>query len=120
MLLVDTSVWIDHLHRSDPVLVEALEQSSVVHHPMVHGEISMGALRDRATVLALLAALPSVAVATDVEVLRMVEAHSLFGRGLGWVDAHLLASVLLTPEVSLWTRDRRLREAAQTFERAAP
>ncbi len=115
MILVDTSVWIDHLHRSEPALVEFLRRSQVVRHPMVVGELALGTLRDRAIVLTLLDELPAAVTATHDEVMAMVDDEALFGRGLSLVDAHLLASLRLTPGARLWTRDRRLREAADTI-----
>ncbi|MGH3358551.1 MAG: type II toxin-antitoxin system VapC family toxin [Nocardioidaceae bacterium] len=113
MILVDTSIWIDHLHRSEPSLVGALNRSAVVQHPMIAGELALGSLRDRAGVLALLNAMPSVLVATHAEVMEFVEENLLYGCGLGLVDAHLLASVRLTRGASLWTRDKRLAASAE-------
>lgn len=112
MILVDTSVWIDHLHKADERLVELLERSDVAHHPMVVGELALGSLRDRQTVLALLADLPAMPVAAHSEVLSFVESNGLYGRGLSLVDAHLLASTILDPGARLWTRDKRLHDAA--------
>lgn len=112
MILVDTSVWIDHLHRSESRLVAELEAGAVVRHRMIVGELALGSLRDRATVLASLADLAEVIVATHDEVMRLVEDATLFGRGLSLVDAHLLASLKITPEAALWTRDRKLRAVA--------
>ncbi len=117
MILVDTSIWIDHLHQSEPTLVGLLDETQVGIHPMVVGEITLGSIRDRALVLALvlglLSALPSLSVASQDEVLALVESHRLFGQGLSLVGAHLLASTLLTLEARIWTRDRRLRTAAE-------
>lgn len=112
MILVDTSVWIDHLHESIPELVDALSQSRVLQHPMVIGELSLGQLRDRDEFLGLLANLSSSPVATHDEVAHFVDANTLYGRGLGLVDAHLLASVVLARDAQLWTRDKRLHAAA--------
>jgi hypothetical protein len=111
-MLVDTSVWIDHLHRGERELVRALNTSLVVQHPMVIGELSLGRLRDRSVVLELLGNLPSSPIASHSEVAGFVEVHALYGQGLSLVDAHLLASVVLAPGTTLWTRDKRLREAA--------
>lgn len=113
MILVDTSVWIDHLHRAEPDLVALLDEADVCVHPMVVGELALGTLRQRAVVLSLLADLPTVAVAGHAEVMRLVEVRSLYGHGLSLVDAHLLASALLTPGTRIWTRDRRLLASAQ-------
>jgi predicted nucleic acid-binding protein len=112
VILVDTSVWIDHLHRAERHLVELLEQAQVLVHPVVVAEIALGSVRDRATVLSLLDALPSSRPATDPEVRRLVDERALWGRGLGFGDAHLLASTLITPGGRLWTRDKRPRAAA--------
>jgi predicted nucleic acid-binding protein len=116
MILVDTSIWIDHLHRSDPELVSLLEQHEVATHPMVIGELALGALRDRAAVIGLLGGLLSVTAATDDEVLSFVASRQLYGRGLSLVDAHLLASALLTSSCVLWTRDKRLSAIAREFQ----
>jgi len=112
VILVDTSVWIDHLHRHDAELARLLEAVQVCVHPMVIGELALGSLRNRDGVLALLRALPSAVVATHDETMALVDARQLHGRGLGLVDAHLLASVLLTPDARLLTRDRRLAATA--------
>ncbi len=113
MILVDTSVWIDHLHRSDPLLVGLLDRWLVARHPMVVGELALGTLKDRKTVLDALGGLPAVTPASHEEVAVFVEAHALWGKGLSLVAAHLLASTLLSPGTLLWTRDRRLRSAAE-------
>lgn len=113
MILVDTSVWIDHLHRSDEQLARLLEISAVLTHPMVIGEIALGTIKNRAQLLQALDDLPTAVSAADDEVLAFIEQRALFGRGLNLVDAHILASVILTPEARLWTRDRRLRETAE-------
>jgi predicted nucleic acid-binding protein len=113
LLLVDSNVWIGHLRSRDAVLEQALLEERVLGHAFVTGEVAIGSLHDRDTVVALLAELPQADKADDDEVLELVERRQLFGTGLGWVDCHLLASVLLTPEARLWTRDRRLRETAE-------
>ncbi|MEA3045116.1 MAG: hypothetical protein QOH47_2954 [Sphingomonadales bacterium] len=114
MILADTAIWVDHLHRGgDPQMVAALDAGEILLHPHVIGEIALGNLHERAAILRDLAALPPAVVAGDAEVLALIERHRLFGTGIGYVDAHLLASALLTPEATLWTRDRRLREAAE-------
>lgn len=115
MVLVDTSIWIDHLHRAEVQLVELLNESRVAQHPMIVGELALGTLGDRKELLGLLAALPTANVASHAEVLHFVERNRLYGRGLSLVDAHLLASVLLTPGTRLWTRDKRLFSAAESF-----
>jgi predicted nucleic acid-binding protein len=113
VILVDTSVWIDHLHRSDRRLVELLEANVVVTHPHVLGELALGTLRAREELLGAMAWLPGVKEARGVEVRRLVEDAPLWGRGLSLVDAHLLASTLITPGCRLWTRDKRLAAAAR-------
>ena len=112
-LLVDTSVWVDHLRRGDEALVLALEHDAVVMHPHIVGELALGSLKDRIAVLELLRNLPKTVVATDDEVQTMIEEFSLFGRGIGYTDAHLLAAARLTTDAKLWTRDRRLRTVAR-------
>lgn len=113
MLLVDTSVWIDHLRKGDDVLVQALRNDTVIMHPHVLGELALGNLKDRSSVLSLLRNLPEAVVATDAEVQTMIEEQSLFGRGIGYTDTHLLAAVRLTSEARLWTQDKRLHVVAE-------
>lgn len=112
MILVDTSVWIDHLRRGDPGLVDLLERASVLMHPFVVGELACGSLRDRGSILELLQDLPAAVVASTDEVLGFVESRALHGKGIGYVDVHLLASVALTPGAKLWTRDTKLHRVA--------
>ena len=111
MILVDTSVWIDHLRQGDAELADALQQGRVAIHPFVVGELACGNLRARTEVLGLLQALPSLPVATSNEVLYFIDAHALMGRGIGYVDVHLLAAARLAG-AQFWTRDKRLRAAA--------
>lgn len=118
MILVDTSVWIDHLHRTVPGLVQLLEDGLVSTHPMVIGELALGSLRDRREVIGLMNALPHVVMVTHDECLAFVESRALHGRGLSLVDAHLLASARLTPEARIWTRDKRLAAAASELSLA--
>ena len=108
MILVDTSVWIDHLRTGDPELVGLLQDGRVLAHPWVTGELALGHLSRRSEILGLLHNLPQATVATDVEVLTLIESRHLFGLGVGYVDAHLLAATLLTPDARLWTLDKRL------------
>ena len=112
MILVDTSVWVDHFRKGDPKLTGLLELGAVAMHPFVVGEIACGSLADRSTILELLQHLPASVVADSEEVLAFIERHGLHGRGIGYVDVHLLASVTLTDGAKLWTRDKRLRAAA--------
>jgi predicted nucleic acid-binding protein len=111
MTLVDTSVWIRHLRQVDGRLVEMLNSGSVYCHPFVIGELACGRLRNRDELLGLLGALPSTPVADHEELLDFVTRRDLAGRGLGWIDMHLLASALLA-NCRLWTLDRRLADAA--------
>lgn len=112
MILVDTSVWIDHLREGVPELAAALEAQEVLCHPIVIGELAMGSIRGRAPFLRDLARLPRVTVARNAEVLTLVDRARLHGRGLSYPDASLLAAALLTPGTRLWTGDRRLAAAA--------
>lgn len=112
MILVDTSVWIDHLRWGDAELSTLLNQSRVLVHPAVIAELALGQLSQRAEILDLLSNLPQATKATEGEVLSLIETHRLFGRGIGYVDAHLLAATLLTADARLWTRDKRLASAA--------
>ena len=109
----------DHLRRRDETLSAALRRGAVVTHPLVIGEIAMGSLKQRSAVLAALMELPEARRAEEREVLDLIDRHRLFGTGIGYIDAHLLASALLTPGARLWTRDRRLHEAAERLGVAA-
>ena len=124
MILVDTSVWVDHLRGIDGELADALERGTVVMHPFVVGELACGSLNDRPAILALLQDLPPPVTAEGDEVLGFIERHGLHGKGIGYVDMHLLASVALTDGCKLWTRDKRLRAVAQdlalAYEGAGP
>ena len=115
MVLADTSVWIGHLRSRDVNLSAALEGGLVVMHPFVAGELACGNLARREVFLSELSALPSAVLATDTEVRHFVETRRLWGRGLGWVDAHLLASAFLS-RCRLSTLDRALRKAAVELE----
>jgi predicted nucleic acid-binding protein len=112
VILVDTSVWIDHLRQGDAGLARYLEAGSVLVHPFVVGELALGALRQRETILSALRDLPHATIANDDEVLSFISRHKLHGVGIGYVDAHLLAAVSLTSGSALWTRDKRLLGAA--------
>ncbi len=119
MILADTSVWVDYLRTGDHRLAELLERSHVLMHPFVLGELALGSLRQRDVVLGSMQDLPQAVVATDKEVLAFIEHRSLFGVGIGYIDAHLLASVRLTVGASLWTRDKRLLAIAEKLALAA-
>ena len=120
MILVDTSVWIDHLRAGDGDLVQLLENGQVLGHRFILGELALGNLRQRVSLLQNLAELPQVAAANDPEVLHLVEKEKLYGRGIGYIDAHLLASLRLCPGTVLWTRDARLHTVAAALELVAP
>lgn len=111
MVLVDTSVWVEHLRRGEPRLASLLGATEVLCHPFIVGELACGNLRKRGEILELLAALPSLGKATDDEVLLFIERNRLQGRGLGLIDMHLLASCA-TARTPLWTLDTKLRKAA--------
>lgn len=112
MILVDSSVWVDHLRASDAVLTELLDRGQILTHPCVVGEIALGSLRQRTEIIRALSGLPKATLAEHDEVMAFIDRFSLFARGIGYIDVHLLASVRLTPDAVLWTRDRRLHEAA--------
>ena len=119
MMLVDTSVWIDHLRHGDAALTAALEAGQVWMHSFVLGELACGNLRSRVEVLGLLQALPPMPVSTDKEVLFFIDQHELMGRGIGYMDVHLLASARLGG-TQLWTRDKRLHTVAAELGLAHP
>jgi predicted nucleic acid-binding protein len=116
VILVDTSVWIDHLRSGEPALATALEGGRVMMHPFVLGELACGNLQNRREVLRLLNALPAAPTATDPEALDFIERRALMGRGLGYIDVHLLASTALAADARMWTRDRRLAAVAAELE----
>ncbi len=113
MILVDTSVWIDHLRVGNSRLADILEDALVLTHPFVIGELACGNLKHRTQILTELRALPAATAAADEEVLHLIEGRKLWGQGIGWIDAHLLASALLT-SCAFWTLDRRLDRAARS------
>lgn len=111
-MLVDTSIWIDHLRRGDAALAALLERGEVECHPFIIGELACGRLRRRSEILALLQSLPQAPLVEHGEALTFIETHRLMGAGIGWVDLHLLASARLAA-IALWTRDRRLGALAR-------
>lgn len=111
MILVDTSVWIDHLRTGNATLVRLLERGRVLAHPWVVGELALGHLRQRREVIELVSGLPQAMAATPPEVLSLIEHHALYGIGIGYVDAQLLAATKLTDGATLWSNDRRLGAA---------
>ena len=118
MILVDTSVWVDHLRAGAPALAVVLEQGGVLMHPFVLGELACGNLKNRGEVLRLLGDLPAAPLATDPEALNYIEWRALMGRGIGYFDVHLLALVALAGAARLWTRDKRLAAVAADLKLA--
>lgn len=115
MILADTSVWVDHLHRADPIMAALLQSGKIATHPFVITEVALGSMHDRRAKLAALDTLLRVNVAESDEVRRLVESHSLYSKGLGLTDVHLLASCLMTVGVQLWTRDKALARVAKSL-----
>ncbi len=112
MVLVDTAVWILHFRHGDPQLKDLLMNGQVVCHPFIVGELACGNLQNREEILTLLRSLPMAITADHDEILRFIEMHRLMGKDLGYVDVHLLASVLLSG-IEFWTKDRNLEKAAR-------
>jgi predicted nucleic acid-binding protein len=119
VILVDTSVWIEHLRSTDTILSELLGDGEVLGHPFVSGELALGNLRQRDDIIRISRRLPQAISASHEEVLRLIDREVLFGCGIGYVDAHLLAATRLTVGSKLWTRDRRLRAVAARLGLAA-
>lgn len=117
-MIVDTSVFVDFLRSGDAAVSQALEAGRVLSHPFVIGEIALGHIKNRDDVLGLMSALPKAIVATDDEALAFIRRFSLFGRGIGYVDAHLLAAARLSGS-TLWTRDKKLQSVAKELALAA-
>jgi predicted nucleic acid-binding protein len=116
VILVDTSIWMDHLRAGHPILARLLQQGQVLGHAWVTGEISLGSLSQREHVLRLLSGLPQAEVATAPEVAGFIEQRQLYGLGIGYVDAALLAATALTADARLWTGDRRLATASTRLD----
>jgi len=116
VILADTSVWIDHFRFGNKDLQQALRQGRVVIHPWIVAELALGSLRDRTTTLGMLDLLPQVRVAQIAELRHLIEARRLYSLGLGLTDVHLISSVFLSPPTLLWTKDKRLRKAAETMQ----
>ena len=112
MILVDTSIWIDHLSSGNNRLIEFLDRSQVLVHPFVIGELACGKLRNRKEILRLLNALPQSPVASLDEALYFLEQNQLMGKGIGYIDVHLLAATALAENTQLWTSDKRLKKVA--------
>lgn len=115
MILVDTSIWIDHLRKHDERLSKLLNQGQVLGHPFVTGELALGNLQNRDVVLGALQNLPQAPLASESEVLGFIRQNALYGLGIGYIDAHLLAAARLAPGTSLWTRDKRLLGTASSL-----
>ena len=113
MILADSAVWIDHLRHANEQFAAALESEMIVGHPFVTGEVALGSLRDRSAVIWRLSRLEQLPVARAENVLALIESQTLFGTGIGYVDAHLMASVRLAAGALLWTRDKRLHAQAE-------
>lgn len=114
MILADTSVWVDHLRKTDRELSKLLDRGAVLCHPFVIGELACGNMKNRKEILALLAALPKAETASHEEALHLVTDRKLCGKGIGWIDVHLLASALLS-NCTFWTKDKALRKISLAF-----
>ena len=112
MILADTTIWIDHLNHGDPELQRRLYGDEILMHPFIAGELALGPLPDRKKTILYLDSLPRMRVAQQSEVRHMIEAHTLHNQGIGMIDAHLIAAVLLNSGTHLWTRDGKLRKIA--------
>lgn len=115
MVLVDTSIWVDHFKHRVSLLEDLLNSGEVVTHPFIIGELACGNLRNRIEILNLLSALPTLQIASHSEALRLIATRSLHGKGIGWVDIHLLSSALLN-HIPLWTRDKKLNAVAKAMD----
>ena len=113
MILADTSVWVGHFRFGDDELTELLKTQGIVMHPFIVAELALGSMAHRDRTIALLDRLPSAKVALTHEVRQRIEEHSLHGRGIGLIEAHLIAPAQLHPHTRLWTRDKRLRAIAE-------
>ena len=116
MILADTSVWIEYVRSGEPAFASLLNAEQILVHPFVLGELAVGSLKDRARFIETLRDMPQSMIALDDEVLRLIEKRGIFGRGIGYVDAHLLASVMLSAGSRLFTRDKRLARIATALE----
>ena len=119
MILADTTVWIDHFRSDNEEMRKQLGKLNIVIHPFIIAELALGSLRERTKTLAWLDRLPKVKVAQISEVRQMIELRSLYNRGIGLIDAHLIASVFIDPSSRLWTKDKRLSGIAEELGIAA-
>jgi len=115
LILADTSIWIDHLRSGNQEMRRHLDQGQIVIHPFIIAELALGSLKERTKTLALLDLLPQVEVARTSELRLMIESRRLYNLGIGLTDAHLIASVFIDSPTLLWTRDKRLRKAAESL-----
>ncbi|WP_017930370.1 type II toxin-antitoxin system VapC family toxin [Robiginitomaculum antarcticum] len=115
MRLVDTSIWIDFLRGGDHALATALNQSEVYIHPYIIGELALGNMNNRDEIVSLLNGLPKAIIASQAEIIAFIDAHSIYGKGIGYVDTAVLLSAILTPGCRLWTRDKKLERVATTL-----
>jgi hypothetical protein len=115
VILADTGIWVDHFRNPAPEMRGQLANRNIAMHPFIVAELALGSLRDRAQTLALLDLIPKVQVAQLAEVRQMIELRSLYSRGIGLTDAHLVASAMITPSTQLWTRDKRLKTIAESL-----
>ncbi len=116
MILADTSIWIDHFRSGNKEMRRLLDDGQIVIHPFLVGALALGSLRERTKTLSFLDRLPCVRVARLEEVREMIESRSLYSQGIGLTDAHLIASVFITPSTLLWTQDKRLRSVAESLD----
>ena len=119
MTLADTSVWVEHLRRGKIGLDKLLTDAMVVVHPFIIGELACGNLPSRNEILGLLADLPTAPLASQQEVLYFIEKNKLMGRGIGFIDAHLMASAALSDNTRIWTLDKRLARVAIELDLAS-
>lgn len=115
MILADTSVWVDHLRRGNKKLATLLEEGQVSCHPFIVGELACGNIKNRDEILSMLAALPGTPIADNEEIMHFISRHKLHGEGIGLIDAHLLASTLLSSS-KLWTLDKKLASVAKKLK----
>jgi predicted nucleic acid-binding protein len=118
LVLADTSIWIDHFRRSNFQLARLLDRGDIVMHPFVIGELVLGKVTKIAEMIDFFHLLPKTIVASADEILEFISKRKLSGSGIGYVDVHLLAAAALMPETLVWTRDKKLRAAAQTLSLA--
>lgn len=119
MILVDSSVWVDHFRNPNPRLVQFLSATEVLSHAFIVGELAVGSLRPQHPVIRAMQKMPQAIVASDVEFLTFLAHHQLAGHGLSFVDVHLLIATQLTPDAKLWTRDNKLQDWAKKLALAA-